>query len=181
MKRLFLSLAMVTVLLFAMNGEMAAQYEPYNGTPIDFSAWAGYSWTSTGVLGAELQLGFIGISAGWTPTSYPGSGENTSSFSSSISIQGKTNDYMNNHNGAEGACFYGSFGVASKGYRRQNDYGSGWGDNYSAPMMIVMGGVKSYANKWGFKVGAGYGWCDEASSFAWEIGLGYALFSNHSW
>jgi len=146
----------------------------------DLSLWGGYSWLN-GVVGAEVQYGHFGISGGYFPAKMPGSGDRISSFSAAVTWYGKNNEFLNNHSGALGACYYGSIGFASAGYRSQVNYNStGWTDDYISPMTIAMVGVKSYAQKWSFKLGAGYGWCSEAGVFTWEIGLGYALFSSHS-
>lgn len=148
----------------------------------DFSIWGGYSWTSTGVVGAEAQFGNIGISGGYYPAKMPGSGERISSFSAAVTWYGKNNEFLDNHSGALGACYYGSVGIASAGYRHQTSYNSGaWTDDVVAPMTILMFGVKSYASKWQFKIGAGYGFCSYGDAFTWEIGIGYALFSSHSY
>ena len=74
----------------------------------------------------------------------PGSGERVSSFSAAITWYGKDNEFLDNHSGALGACYYASLGVASAGYRSQNSYNGGaWTDDVVEPMTIVMGGVKS--------------------------------------
>jgi len=147
----------------------------------DLSVWGGYSWLN-GVVGAEVQYGNFGVSAGYFPAKMPGSGDPISSFSAAVTWYGKNNDYLNNHSGALGACYYGSFGFASAGYRSQISYNGGaYGSDVVEPMLIGMLGVKSYVNKWQFKLGAGYGWCDYAGVFTWEIGLSYALFSSHAY
>jgi len=175
MKKRLITILSIVAILFAVSVNTQAQMS------VDLSPFVGYSWTSTGVVGLEAQFGLIGLSGGWTPTKYPGSGDPLSSFSGSISIQTKTNEYMNNAYGADGACWYGSFGIATNGYRSQYSYNGGaWTDNYSQAMYIAMLGVKSYQGRWTFKVGGGYGWCSVADSFAWEVGFGYALFSNHN-
>ena len=145
----------------------------------DLSVGAGYSWLQ-GVVNVEAQFGHWGIGAGYFPAKMPGSGERVSSFSAALTFYGKDNEFLDNHSGALGACYYGSVGVASAGYRYQEDYGSGWTNDYIEPMTILMVGVKSYAGKFSFKLGAGYGFSASASAFTWEVGLQYALFSSHS-
>ena len=170
MKKLILFLS----LIFALSISAFSQ--------TDLSLWGGYSWTSTGVVGLEAQYGNFSVSGGYFPAKMPGSGDPISSFSAALTYYGKTNEFLNSHGGALGACYYGSFGIASAGYRYQANYGgSGWTDDIVEPMFIGMIGVKSYVNKWQFKLGAGYGWCDYANAFTWEIGLGYALFSSHAY
>ena len=146
----------------------------------DFSLWGGYSWLN-GVVGAEAQFGNVGISAGYFPAKMPGSGESVASFSGAVTLYGKNNKYLDSHSGAQGACWYGSFGVASAGYRYQASYNSGaWTDDYIEPVYIGMVGVKSYHQKWSFKLGCGYGFYSGGNTFTWEVGFGYALFSSHS-
>jgi len=169
MKKIF-----ITLLAF-----IAISISAYSQT--DFSLWGGYSWLN-GVVGAEAQYGNFAISGGYFPAKMPGSGERISSFSAAITFYGKNNEFLNNHSGALGACYYGSIGFASAGYRAQTSYNGGsWTDDIVEPMTIAMVGVKSYASKWQFKLGLGYGWSSIANSWTWEVGLGYALFSSHSW
>lgn len=147
----------------------------------DFSLWGGYSWVN-GVVGAEYQYNKFGVSAGYYPAKMPGSGDRVSSFSAAFTFYGKDNEYLDNHSGALGACYYATIGFASAGYRSQVSYNGGsWTDDVVSPMTIAMVGVKSYASKWQFKLGCGMGWCEYATAFTWEIGFGYALFSSHSW
>ena len=148
----------------------------------DFSVWGGYSWLN-GVVGAEAQFGNVGFSAGYFPTKMPGSGESISSFSAAVTYYLRNNEYLDSHSGTEGACWYGSFGVASAGYRSEVSYNGGaWTNDYIEPVYIGMVGVKSYYQKWQFKLGCGYGFYGSGSNvFTWEIGLSYALFSSHSY
>lgn len=146
----------------------------------DFSLGLGYSWLQ-GVVNAEAQFGHWGIGAGYFPAKMPGSGDPVPSFSGALTFYGKDNEFLNNHNGALGACYYASVGIASAGYRYQESYNGGaWGNDIVEPMTIVMGGVKSYAGNFSFKLGLGYGFSPIANAFTWEVGLQYAIFSNHS-
>jgi len=168
MKKLILLLS----LIFALSFSSFAQ--------TDISVGGGYSWLQ-GVANVEAQFGHFGIGAGYFPAKMPGSGDPISSFSAAVTWYGKTNEFLNNHSGALGACYYGSIGFASAGYRSQISYNGGaYGSDVVQPMTIGMLGVKSYAGKFSFKLGAGYGWCEYAGVFTWEVGLQYALFSSHA-
>lgn len=148
--------------------------------PTDVSLWGGYSWLN-GVVGGEAQFGNFSVSAGYFPAKMPGDKTPVTSISWAVTYYGASNKTLNEGFGAGQACYYASIGSASAGYRYQASYGGGsWTDDIVEPMWIAMVGVKSYVNKWQFKVGGGYGWCDYANAFAWEVGLSYALFSNHS-
>lgn len=130
-----------------------------------FGIQGGYSWLN-GVVGAQYQMGHLAIGAGYYPAKMPGSGESVSSFSGVFTWYGGDWDE---------SCYYASIGVASAGYRSQIDYGYGWTDDVVKPMTILMGGLK-YASKysdWYSKVGAGVGWCSEATVFTWELTIGY--------
>jgi hypothetical protein len=169
MKKIFLFLS----LIFALSISTFAQ--------TDLSLWGGYSWLN-GVVGAEAQFGKFAVSGGYYPAKMPGSGDRISSFSAAVTFYGKDNEFLDNHSGALGACYYGSVGFASAGYRAETSYNGGaWTDDVVEPVTILMLGVKSYASKWSFKLGAGYGFYEGGSTFTWEIGFGYALFSSHSW
>ena len=150
----------------------------FSQVPIDFSPWVGYSWVN-GVVGAEAQFGNIGISGGYYPAKMPYSKDPISSFSGAITFYSKNNESLDSHYGSFSSCYYGTFGIASAGYRYESYSSSTIYDSYYQPMYIVMGGVKSYVDKWQFKLGLGYGWCDQAGVFTWEIGISYAIFSNH--
>lgn len=153
-------------------------FTSFGQTPLDISLWGGYSWLN-GVFGVEAQFGQIGISGGWYPAKMPYSNDPISSFSGAITIYGKNNKYLDDHYGSFSACYYGSFGIASAGYRYESYSGSSIYDTMVQPMYIVIGGVKSYVDRWQFKLGMGYGWCDQAGVFTWEIGLSYAIISSH--
>ena len=132
-----------------------------------FTLNAGYSW-SKGLVGAEYQLGHIGIGAGYMPTSMPGSGESLNSFSGVITWY--SGDW-------DESSYYTSLGFASAGYRSQVNYNSsGWTDDVVQGMGIWMVG---YRAKWysglGLYGGCGVGWCSEATVFNWEIGLEFSF------
>ena len=130
-----------------------------------FTINGGYSW-SYGVVGAEYQLGHIGIGGGWMPTTMPGSGEKLNSFSGVVTWYG--GDWWE-------SCYYTSLAFASNGYRAQIDYGSGWTDDYTAPMGIWRFGYKAQYGNRGMYGGCGVGWCSEASVFNWELGVKYSF------
>jgi hypothetical protein len=126
-----------------------------------FTINGGYSW-SYGLVGAEYQLGRIGVGAGWMPTSYPGSGDKLNSFSGVVTWYGA--EWWE-------SCYYTSLAFASKGYRREVDYGSGWTDNYTTPMGIWILGYKAQYGAVGLYGGGGVGFCSEITVFAWEVGI----------
>ena len=127
-----------------------------------FSVNGGYSW-SYGLIGAEYQIGHIGIGAGWMPTTYPGSGDPLNSFSGVFTWYG--GDY-------DESSYYTSIAYASNGYRSQNSYNGGaWTDNYSTGMGIWMVGYKAqWLSGFGLYGGCGVGWCAEATVFNYEFG-----------
>lgn len=144
----------------------------------NISIGTGYSWLN-GVVSAEAQLGNFGIGAGWFPAKMPLSREPVSSFSASLTYYGKTNEFLNQHKNLfdfVGVTYYGSIGVASAGYRYEDN---SLINEIVEPMTIGMIGLKSHIGKFGLKIGGGYGWCQYAGTFTWEAGLQYTLFSNH--
>ena len=122
MKKILLSLAFIFAITFSSFGQV----------PTDISLWGGYSWVN-GVFGAEAQFGHIGISGGWFPAKMPYSKDQISSWSGAITFYGKSNKYLDDHYGAFIACFYGTFGIASTGYRYESYYNSTTYDTYCNP------------------------------------------------
>ena len=140
-------------------------------TPMTFSGQAGYSWLS-GVVGGEAQFGHIGLGAGWMPTSMPYSGNPVNS----VGIYGT---YYTLPAGQPGYSGYFSAGVATAGYQEEIYSNSGYYDGTTASMTILMAGMKWQGEKgWFSKAGLGYGWCDQADAFTFEITVGFTLFSN---
>ena len=159
MKKLLL-VAIMSVVMISISITTKAQ------TPMSFSVHGGYSW-SIGVLGAEAQFGNIGLAGGWMPSKMPMSGERIHSYSGAVT-------YYTAKASEEGTSYYISGAYASQGFR----YEDSWGGAYTSPMTIITGGVKyQYGGVWS-RVGVGYGWCDEAGAFAFEINLGFVLFGN---
>ena len=122
----------------------------------------GYSWLN-GVIGAELQFGKIGISAGYMPTAMPLSGDPVSSYSLALSLYGK--DY-------DESCFYGSYGIASGGYRYEDTNG----ESIVELMSIGMIGYR-FTTDFGLssKLGAGYGWNKNTGVYTMEWTVGYSF------
>ena len=139
----------------------------------NINAWGGYSWIN-GLVGVEAQYGHFGIGAGYFPTKMPDSNENVPSFGGSVTyyIENKT---LNPYTDFIDFDFYGSIGVASAAYKYQNTLS----EDVIVPMTYGMLGFKGYRNKLYFKAGYGYGWCKEYSSFTFEVGIGYILFTNN--
>lgn len=162
MKKLLLGLITLT-LLFATNIESKAQ--------VSLGINTGYSWL-TGVVGGELEVGHFTGGFGYMPTSMPGSGDPITSISWFISYQDAVFQ--------ESSGYYVSFGQAMKGYRAQTSYNGGaYGDDLTAPMFIGMIGYKyNWYSGLNLKGGVGYGWCEYAGVFAWEITLGYKFGLN---
>jgi len=153
MKKLFLSLAMVVALLFAVNGESKAQTALY--------VQGGYSWLE-GVISGGGQIGHLGVMAGWFPAKMPLSGEQVSGVCWDITYY----DGLYYQSG-----YYASIGMNSAGYRYEDSRGY----NSVVPMWIAMLGYKYGSDNLYTKVGLGYGWCDQGSAFTYEITLGLAL------
>jgi len=160
MKKLFLSLAMIVALLFAVNTESKAQ--------VSFGINAGYSWLS-GVVGAELDVGHWGFGAGWMPTQMPGSGTSINSISWFVTY---TDGLFKESSG-----YYVSIGSASQGYRSETSYNGGsWTDGVTNPMWIGMIGYKyNWYSGLNMKAGGGIGWCEYATVFTWEWTIGYSF------
>ena len=128
------------------------------------SAQGGYSWIN-GVVGGDLQVGNFGIGAGWMPTKMPLSGEKISSAGFQVSLySSKYNEFG----------YYISLGSASNGYRYQDSQGG----EQTSPMTIVMVGCKSGTDDIYFKLGGGYGWCDQGNAWTFEATLGINLFKS---
>jgi hypothetical protein len=156
MKKFLLTICLTLVILFSSNVNAQSTYA--------FSVHGGYSWLN-GVVGADLHIGNIGISGGWMPTSMPISGNRVNSYGGAFSIYtGKPDE----------TSYYASIGVASQGFR----YEDTWGYEATSPMTIVMVGVKSGTDKFNFKLGAGYGWCEYGDAWTFEATLGFVLFKN---
>jgi hypothetical protein len=158
MKKMFLSLIMVFAFMFAINQETNAQ------TPISLGINTGYSWLS-GVIGGEFQVGHFILGAGYWPAKMPGSGETVGSIGWFLEYS----DALWDESG-----YYVNFGMASNGYRSQYSYNNGpYGSDYTNSMMIVNVGYKYGSwNGWNMKAGCGYGWCEEAGVFNFELTLG---------
>ena len=140
-------------------------------TPITLSGQAGYSWLS-GVVGGELQFGHIGLGAGWMPTSMPYSGD-------PVNSTGIYGTWYTLPAGQPGYSGYLSAGVATAGYQEETYTSSGYYDGFTSPMTIIMVGTKWQNDTgWFGKCGIGYGWCDYAEAFTFEITVGFTLFSN---
>ena len=153
----------ILILIVALFSITAMSYSQYNS----FTVQGGYSWLN-GVVGAELQLGHVGLSGGYMPTKMPGSGERLSSFSGAFTWYGDVMDE---------SCYYTSIGIASAGYRSEVSYNGGSYENgIVKPMGIWMLGYK-YAGGtgWSSKIGGGVGWCSEATVFTFEITLAYSF------
>ena len=159
MKKLLL-VAIMSVVMISLSTTTKAQ------TPMSFSVHGGYSWL-TGVVGAEAQFGNIGLAGGWMPTKMPMSGEKISSYSGAVT-------YYTSKAGEEGSSFYITGAMASQGYR----YEDSWGGESTSPITIIAVGTKYDAGGVWSKVGVGYGWCDLASAWTFEISLGFVLFGN---
>lgn len=134
------------------------------------SSWAlsgqgGYSWIN-GVVGGDLQIGNFGISGGWMPTKMPLSGNKISSIGFALSL------YSAKYNEAG---YYVSLGSASQGYRYELSSSSGYHSESTSPMTIVMAGYKGGTDDLYFKLGGGYGWCDQGNAWTFEATLGINL------
>lgn len=149
---------MLALILFSSN--MSAQ----NETPIAFNVQGGYSWLN-GVVGAELQIGHFGLSGGWMPTTMPLSGAKINSYSFAGTYYSEPNSQFSS---------YLSVGVASQGYR----YEDSWGNGATAPVTILMVGLKEEADIFSVKAGLGYGWSDQGDAWTFEATIGLVLFSN---
>lgn len=159
MKKLLLTVFMsVSLLLVSLT--VNAQQTPYS-----VNAHGGYSWLN-GVLGGEVQFGHVGLAAGWMPAKMPLSGTkvNSGCFNATYYSGTPVDEYS----------FYLSAGVSSAGYR----YEDSWGGESTEPITIVMLGSKYDSGGVYCKAGVGYGWCDQAGAFAFEILLGFKLFGN---
>lgn len=157
MKKIF----SIFIMLFAITTLNFAQ--PSGGA---LNVQGGYSW-SNGVIGAELQAGHLAFSLGYFPTKMPGSNEPLSS------ISGNFTWYGGNWNESS---YYASVGVASAGYRSQMNYNNGgWSNDVVSPMTIFMIGYKGCVDNLNMKIGGGYGWCDYANSWTFELTVGWAI------
>jgi hypothetical protein len=156
-------LLIVSLLTILLSLNLIAQISP---TATSFSIHGGYSWLN-GVVGAELQSGCIGISAGWMPTSMPMSGNKVNSFSGALTVYGGQP--------TEPLLCYLSGGIASAGYQYEDSYGYGKTDQ----VIIFMAGLKFKLGTFYGKLGAGYGFCSEADSFTLEGLIGIPLFKNY--
>lgn len=160
MKKGLLTIFM-SMIFFIMSSTINAQE-----TPFAFNVQGGYSWLN-GVLGAEAQFGKLSVSGGWMPCRMPLSEEWTNSYSGALTFYTLAAD-------DPGLSYYLSGGFASAGYR----YEDSWGGESTSPITIVMIGTKYDSGGVNCKCGVGYGWCEYAGSFAFEITLGFTIFGN---
>lgn len=162
MKKLLLSLIIAFALLFTFGtAETKAQDE--NGLFIQ----GGYDWLDGAVAGG-VQIGYLRLSVGWFPTKMPGSNESVSGACWTATWEG-SKWYESG--------YYLSIGQNSAGYRYQASYNGGaWTGDIIEPMTIIMFGYRAatYDGLY-LKGGAGYGWCQYASSFTYGISLGYTF------
>ena len=158
MKKLIFTFIMVIAMIFAINTETKAQ--------TSFGVNAGYSWL-TGMVGPELEVGHWSVGMGYMPTSMPGSGDPITSISWFVTYQDAVFK--------ESSGYYVAFGQAMNGYRAQTSYNGGaYGSDVTASMLIGMIGYKyNWYSGLNLKGGVGYGWCEYAGVFAWEVTLGY--------
>jgi len=163
MKKLLLSLVMALSLLLVTNIDTQAQ--------LSLGVNAGYSWL-TGMVGPELEVGHWSVGMGYMPTSMPGSGEPLTSISWFVTYQ--TAVFQ------ESSGYYVGLGSASAGYRSEYSYNGGsWTDGTVANMWIAMVGYKyNWYSGLNLKGGVGYGWCEYAGVFTWEVTLGYKFGLN---
>lgn len=157
MKKILLTIAILLAISCSMINSQ---------TPMSLSASGGYSWL-TGVLGAEAQIGNIGLSAGWMPTKMPISKEKINSYSFAVS-------YYTLKTGQEGYSGYLTLAESTQGYR----YEDSWGGESTMPILIFGGGVKYDTDGVWSKLGIGYGWCDLGNAWTFEFTLGFVLFGN---
>jgi len=135
-------------------------------TPISFNIQGGYSWL-TGVVGGEIQIGHIGLAGGWMPTTMPLSGTKVNSGCFAAT-------YYTSTPSQDGYSLYLSGGVSTQGYQ----YEDTWGGEITLPTAIIMVGSKYETGGLYLKSGIGYGWCEEAGVFTFEITLGLKIFGN---
>lgn len=104
---------------------------------------------------------------GWMPTSMPGSGDAVTSISWFVTYQDAVFQ--------ESSGYYVSIGSASAGYRYEVSYNGGsWTDDVVANMWIGMIGYKyNWYSGLNMKAGLGYGWCEYAGVFTWEVSVGW--------
>jgi hypothetical protein len=159
MKKILIVFSLMLTLMFT-SIKLNAQ------TPMTFSLQGGYSWIN-GVVGAEVQFGHMGLSGGWMPCKMPMSGTKINSMGADLTYYTLTAS-------EEGYSSYISAGIASQGYR----YEDSWGTEATQLMTIIMLGEKYQSGGVYFKLGAGYGWCDQAGAFTFEATLGFTLFGN---
>jgi len=158
-------------MLFATNETKAQDLIPgYKdikpSPPVSLGFNAGYSWLQ-GVIGAELEYGNWAVGGGYYPAKMPGSGESVASISWFVTYQSAVFQ--------KSSGYYASIGMASAGYRYQESWNGGsWGNDIIAPMWIGMIGYKyNWYSGLNLKGGVGYGWCEYAGVFTWEVTLGY--------
>ena len=132
--------------------------------PQAFSVQGGYSWIN-GTIGVEYQIGHLGISGGWAPTtmSIYGVRINTYGFAGTY--------YTDVYNEFSGYC---SVGIASQALR----YANAEDDISTSSMTIVMVGFKEGGDIINFKFGGGYGWCNRWRCLTFEATMGIVLFGN---
>lgn len=159
MKKLFTIVCLVIAMAFTSN--LKAQE-----TPFALNATTGYSWLN-GVLGLEAQFGKFAVSGGWMPCRMPIYGEWISSYSGALTYYTLAAD-------DPGLSYYLSGGFASAGYR----YEDSWGGEYTYPITIIMVGSKYDLGGFNCKAGVGYGWCEYAGAFTFEITLGFTIAGN---
>jgi len=169
MKKILVMMCLTVVLVLPskLNAQMSNSTVV---TPGSASIVGGYSWLN-GVDGAELQYGKFGVEGGWMPAKMPLSGNKISSYGVAVT-------YYTLPAGQEGYSSYISAGVASSGYRYEITSNYGYSDEYVLPMTIIMVGEKYNSGGMFFKIGGGYGWCEEAGAWTFEITLGFTLFGN---
>jgi hypothetical protein len=148
MKKILLTISILILLSIGVQAQ----------NPTALYARGGYSWF-TGVVGAEMQIGKIGIGGGWMPTKRPLSGERENAFG----IDGTL--YSGNYD--ENSLYF-SVAYIVSGYRHELSNG----DYYSEGMFGIMGGYKIASEVLDLKMGIGAGFHSEQTVFTFEITLG---------
>jgi hypothetical protein len=158
MKKLFSSIIVIFVLLFATNLETKAQ-----GSILLQGGW---SW-SEGVVAAGVQFGGISLMGGYMPAKMPGDGGTVSGGVFNVKWGPEWDE----------SGYYVSYAYNSVGYRSQVSYNGGsWTDNYVEGMHILSLGYKvgTYSGMY-LAADVGYGWCGAGSGMSYGIVLGYAF------
>lgn len=165
MTKILRFLCLMIIILLSSN---VLRAEDPTKVPYTLNVNVGRSWLN-GVLGAEFISDNAGVSVGWMPARVPITQDIVHSFNFTL-------NYYSKFPYEDKCIIYGSVGFTSKGYRYKNIETD---EELIMPMTILGTGLQYKTDIGGyFKIGLGYGFCEEGSTPTWEVVWSFPIIKN---